>query len=125
MAEKPRPRHDLLCPQGKTFRRTIAGRMPNGDIWDLTGWKARIEIRTVLPFNSDSVVLKRLTTETDGLEIRTINNESFIDISIEATETAAFPIGSHFWELEIENDDGFVPYIMAPSRFKVVAENTL
>lgn len=125
MAEKPRKKYDVLCPQGKTFRRVIAGRMPNGDLWDLTGWKARVEIRTVLPFNPQSEVIKRLTTENGGLEITTVDGESRIRMLIGAVETAEFPIGKHVWELEIENDDGFVPYLMSPSPFKVVAENTL
>lgn len=125
MAEKPRPRIDLLCPQGKTFRRVIAGRMPNGDLWDLTGWTARVEIRTILPYNPGSVVIERLTTENGGLEIQTDNGESKIILLISAERAAEFPIGNHIWELEIENNNGFVPYLMAPSRFKVVPENTL
>lgn len=125
MAEKPKPKIPLLCPQGKTFQRVIIGQSSDGEIWDLTNWKARIEIRSSLPQDPNSEVLILLTTENGGIMIETINNESRVIIRMDARTTASFPVGSYIWELELEDASGFVPYLMAPSKFKVVAENTV
>lgn len=125
MSETPKPKKDLICPQGKTFRRTIVGRGAGGSIWNLTNYSARIEVRNLLPTDPNSEVLVRLTTENGGIEIDTVEDESRLVIKIEAEVTATFPVGNYIWELEVESPDGEVPYLMSPSKFKVLAENTL
>lgn len=125
MAETPKPKKDLLCPQGKTFRRVVLGRKPNGDLWDLTGYTARIDVRTKLPTDPSSELITRLTTENGGIEIQTEDEQSRVVIKMEASVTAQLPVGNYIWELEVESATGEVPYLMSPSKFKVVAENTL
>jgi len=124
MVDKVKSKIPLLCPQGKTFSRVFVGNTLEGAQWDLTGWSAHIQIRTSLPSNDDSVLIAEFF-DGDGLEIITENGASKVVWTIDADVTASFDVGSYIWELELESPTGFVPYLMAPSKFKVLAENTV
>lgn len=129
MALVKKDKKDVICPQGKTFQLSVYAKDPvTNKITDLTGYEARVEVRSVLPTPdnepSDEDVLVRLTSG-DG-DITFTPESGKVVITIDADITATFPVGTYYWELELERtSDGFVPYIMAPSKFKVLNEVTL
>jgi hypothetical protein len=126
MAIHKKPKFPRLCPKGKTYTDTWTFKDKHGEIIDRTGWTARIEIRSEIPGTdaepADASVLVTLTTENGGITI----NGGTVHITIDAETTADFAVGSYVWDLElIRPGDGFIPYIMEPSSFKVTPEVTL
>ena len=128
MALKKAPKQKLLCPQGKTFTKSIRITDKFKNLADLTGYTARIEIRSVLPTLGESTpedddVIHVLTTENGGITIDPLIGKVSLFISDE--DTASFPIQSYIWELELTSSTGNKPYLMSPSAFQVLSENTL
>lgn len=122
------PKQKIICYQGKTLRFSVVLTDSDQNLQDLTGFTARIEVRTALPTlgqntPDDGDVLSLLTTENGGINIQPELGR--VDIFIADEETETFPVGSYFWELELESPSGDVPPIMAPSSFQVLQENTL
>ena len=127
MALAKKSKQKLICPQGKTFRAVMRFNDNNGNIIDLTGYTARIEIRDTLPTetsvtNDDNVIFV-LTTQNGGISIDPLLGKVSLFISKE--NTASFAVASYFWELELISSNGETPYIMAPSAFSVLGEVTL
>lgn len=128
MASSKRSKIPVVCPQGKSFKYTIYWKDGLGKAVKLDGYTARCEIRTVFPTlgtsaAGDSDVLYTLTTENDRIVID--EDAGKIMLNIPPQDTADFPIGVYFWELELVDTEGDVPYLMDVSKFKVVTEVTL
>ena len=128
MAKSKRSKISVICPQGKTFLYNIYWRDPFGKAILLDGYSARSEIRTVFPTlgiseAGDDDVIYSMTTDNGRIEID--EDAGKISINIPAEDTANFPVGVYFWELELIDPEGYVPYIMDVSKFKVVTEVTL
>ena len=125
MATSKAPKYDRLCKQGKTYTDGFAYTDSYGNPVDYSDYTARIEIRSAIPTSASTVgdddVLITLTTENDGI---TIDGHKVL-IDIDAETTATFPVGTYYWELELIASDGYIPYIMEPSKFKVTQEVTL
>lgn len=125
MALSKKPKQKLFCTQGETFRHTFYFQDEHGNYADLSGYTARVEIRTEVPDEnstaSDDNVLIRLETGGNGITIDTIK----MTLEIDATTTAEFAEGTYFYEPELVAPSGDVIKFIAPSQFVVLPEVTL
>lgn len=90
-------RLNLYIEQGATYYKTLQY-TKDGSPVDLSGSTARLQVRPTLPSTD---VLFELTTENGGIELETAGTIGRIDLSIEATDTAAFTFTSAVYDLEI------------------------
>jgi hypothetical protein len=86
---------DLLIEQGATFTKSLTLVQSNGSPRDLTGYTARMQIRTAL---TGPVVLE-LSTENGGIIIEELAGK--IHLEITAGQTAALTIRSGVYDLEM------------------------
>lgn len=126
MALEKKDKKPVICAQGKTFNDVARFSDRFGNVIDLTGYTASLQVRDSLPDPDDPseglrVALSSEVSSDDG-SLEFDLNSGLIRITISATKTATFPVGSLVWELELTGPGGFVPYFMAPSKFKVEAE---
>jgi hypothetical protein len=110
---------NLAVMQGSTFSRTLSWQI-DGEPVDLTGYTARMQIRTVRVNTKPQKLLYTLTSENGGLLVDRQNGS--ITISIEAVNTAKLPAGSHLYDLELATGD----YVqrLVQGRLDVLAEVT-
>lgn len=127
MALSKLPKLKLYCRQGKTFRHPFYFSDQYENITDLSGYTARMEVRTEFPDEDstaeDADVLIRLETGGDGITIDGPKGELVIEI--DADTTATFPEGSYVYEPELITPSGDVVDFIAPSSFVVLPEVTL
>lgn len=128
MAIEKLPKLKLFCRQGKTFRHPFYFADEFGNITDLSGYTARMEVRTQFP-NEDSTaedddVLIRIDTDSNG-GITIDGAKGELVLEIDAATTATFPEGSYFYEPELVAPSGDVIDFFAPSSFVVLPEVTL
>lgn len=125
MAITKRPKYPRICKQGKTYKDIFGYKGSNEEYLDLSDYTARIEIRSQAPSSTstagDEDVLITLTTENGMITI----DGGIVTMEIDAETTATFPVGPYLWELELVRSDGYIPYLMEPSSFKVTQEITL
>lgn len=112
---------DLTVDQGATFRRTIIYNDPvTGDPVNLTGYTARMHLRTVV--TSEDIVLE-LTTENGRLTIDPLIGK--IIVEVEATAMEDVVAGRYVYDLELVSaDDPPVVMRLIEGRIKVKAEVT-
>lgn len=115
MALSKKPKLKMFCTQGETFRHTFYFQDEYGNYADLTGFTARMEIRS-----SDDDLLIRLETG-DGI---TIEGKK-MTVEIDATTTAGFATATYSYEPELIAPSGDVIKYFAPSPFVVLPEVTL
>jgi hypothetical protein len=110
---------NLLVMQGSTFSRTISWQI-DGEPVDLTGYTARMQIRTVQVNTKPQRLLYSLTSENGKLLVDRQNGS--ITMSIDAVNSATLPAGSHVYDLELVTGD----YVqrLVQGRFDVSAEVT-
>lgn len=72
---------------------------------DLAGFTARMQIRAKL---EDSIVIKELTTENGGIVID--NTTKTIQLTISATDTAAFTFQTAVYSIELVNGSVVTPF---------------
>lgn len=128
MALSKLPKLKLYCRQGKTFRHPFYFSDEHGNITNLSGYTARMEIRTEYPTTlseaGDADVLVRLDTDNGGIVIDGPKGQ--LHIVIEAAVTATFPeASSYVYEPELITPSGEVEDFIAPSSFVVLPEVTL
>lgn len=93
----------LSINQGATYPKRLRWRAPSGAPIDLTGCKARMQLRSEV---DSPLVLLELTTENGRILLG--GTEGTIDLLISAADTAAIAWESAVWDLEIEFPDGTV-----------------
>lgn len=109
----------LKIYQGQTFRFRFAVTQPDEVTpVNLTGYKARMQIRETLP---DDDILVTLTTENGGITITEITG--LVDLVISAADTAAldidFDVAQWVYDLEIYDDT------VSPVYVERIAEGTV
>ncbi len=92
---------DLTIYQGATFRKRLVWTV-NGTAVDLTGFTARMQIRSSI---GDSTALIEMTTENGGISITAVDGQ--IDLFISSDDTASLSFNSGVYDLEL-NDSGEV-----------------
>ena len=113
----------LVIYQGTTFDVTFTWRQPIvspatvGTPVDLTGYTARMQVRSSIA--SDEVLLE-LTTENGGITLGDVAGT--IALHLDATDTAALEFTSGVWDLELVSAD--VVTRLLGGRLKVSKEVT-
>lgn len=108
--------YDTTMNQGDTWRRNLKWNDSAGDPMDLTGYTARMQLRTSV----DSVdVVIELTTGNGRITI-TLPNQ--IDVEISAEDTALIDPGSYKYDLEMIA--GTDVHKLLRGKIKVIAEVT-
>jgi len=95
--------YDITIEQGATFELPIVWKDEKGTPIDLTGYKARMQIRKRI--RSDEI-LASLTTENGRIVLG--GAAGTIDIVIPATETEKFSFSRGVYDLELEGPGGYV-----------------
>ena len=110
---------NLLVQQGSTFSRTLTWEI-DGEPVDLTGYTARMQIRTVQVNTKPAKLLDNLTSENGKLTID--RQTGSITINMNALSTSRLPAGSHLYDLELVSAD----YVqrLVQGRVEVSAEVT-
>ena len=124
MALAKKPKYTVFCPQGKSFSVTVRLKDKFLKVTQLTDCTATCQIREALP-DPENLVDAVLTLTTADGDIEIDEDSGTVTVNIDAVRTAALPVASYIWELEVNFPDGHVPYFMAPSPFKVIAEANL
>jgi hypothetical protein len=99
------------CQQGATFTREIVLRDENDAVIAITGYTARMQIRTAPGASTiTATVSASIASDTITLELT-------------AEETAAIPAWNYYYDLELDNGLGEVDRLLE-GRFEVTAEVT-
>lgn len=98
--------YKIVCDQGATFERLLTIKDSNGDLLDLTGYTARMQVRPEV--ESDSILVE-LTTENGRITLG--DAAGTVSLYIAASDTAALD-KSGFYDLEIIAVDGTVSRIL-------------
>jgi hypothetical protein len=107
---------NFVCPQGSTFRRTLAYTLDDLPI-DLSGYSSRLQVREAY-YSANPVV-----SLTSGNGISIDGPDGLIDILISASVTSAFPTGIHVYDLEIISPSNIVDRLIE-GTFNVTPEVT-
>jgi hypothetical protein len=109
--------YNITCEQGSTFTRTFTITDPDGGVYDLTGFAARMHIRR--DFDSASTMFQA-TTANGCITISTVFGEIHVDLTAAQTATIT---RDGVYDLEIYNDEGIV-YKVVKGRFILDKEVT-
>lgn len=108
---------DIEWHQGDTFSLLLTWRDVNQDPIDLTGYTARMQLRT--SFDAEEASLE-LTTENDRISLGGSNGE--IQLTVDAETMADMDTGSYKYDLEMVV--GATVRKILKGKFKVLAEVT-
>lgn len=109
--------YNITCEQGSTFSRTFTIQNPDGTVYDLTNFAARLQIRR----DFDSATTMFVASSGNGhISISPLFGEITVDIS--ALETATITRDG-VYDLEIYDDAGIV-YKVVKGRFTLDKEVT-
>jgi len=89
-------RRRAACEQGASFRRKLTLKTDDGDRVDLTGYLARMQVRSSL---EATAVIVELTSANGRIEIDGADGEILLKLT--AAETAALPSGAYLYDLEL------------------------
>ena len=110
-------KHNLLVEQGATFSESVVYKTDSGDAVDLTGFTARLMLRTSYSAAEASL---SLTSENGGLTITPESGQ--IDILITDAQTSSLASGVYVYDLEIDN--GTIVRRLIEGRATVTPEAT-
>lgn len=105
-------KYKIICDQGSTLRRTLTinAQATTPTPWNLTGFSARMHVRTTI--EATTTVLE-LGTDIGGLEITATPGELLLEVS--ATDTAALTAAIYVYDLEVESPSGIVTRLLEGS----------
>lgn len=109
-------KHNLTCPQGATFQRTLTYRI-DGVAVNLTSYSARMQVR------QNAFAQSTVVSLTSGNGITLGGAAGTITIAISATSTSSIPAGAYVYDLEIESAGGEVTRLLE-GKFVVTPEVT-
>lgn len=109
--------YDIEWHQGDTFSVVLTWRDVNKDPVDLTGYTARMQLRTSVDAETNSL---ELTTENDRISLGGTNGE--IQLTVDADTMAAMDAGSYKYDLEMVV--GASVRKLLKGKFKILAEVT-
>ena len=95
--------HNITIEQGATFVFNLTWKDSLGSPVDLTGYKARMQVRTK---HSAPVALLDLSTDEGSITLGGATGQ--INCRAEATETTGMPAKTGVYDLELEDITGFV-----------------
>jgi hypothetical protein len=109
--------YNITCEQGSTFSRTFTIQQPDGTVYDLTGFSARMQIRR--DFDA-STAMFTASSQNGHITMSVLFGEINVDIS--AAETAAITRDG-VYDLEIYDQEGVV-YKVVKGIFMLAKEVT-
>lgn len=109
--------YNFTTDQGSTFERHIAVKNPDGSVFDLTGYSARMQIRRDLA--SPDVMLE-LTSDNGRIVIGDV--EGTLDLYVSAADSSASLTRDGVYDLEIFRNS--VVYRLIRGDFRVNLEVT-
>lgn len=92
----PAGTYNITAEQGATFTRVLTWRDSNDALINLTGYTARMQVRTI--YESTTIELS-LTTENDRITLG--GAAGTISLSVSATDMSAMEIRSFVYDLEL------------------------
>lgn len=110
-------KYNITANQGETFNFSFTI-STDGTPWDLTGYTARMQVRTTVEATTKLLDL----TSTDG-DITLGGVAGTVAITVSATDMAALIAGRHVYDLEVVSAGGTV-YRILEGKFSVKAEVT-
>lgn len=102
--------YNIICDQGATFTRTITWKDSNGSPVNLTGYTARMSLRSTI---DSSVEVLSLTTANSRITLGGVAGT--ITLNVDATTTAALAAGQYVYDLEAVSGGGTVTRIVMGS----------
>ena len=87
---------DLTIEKGASFRKTFLWKDSDKNIIDLSGYTARMQIRTSV---NSSTIISELTTENGGITITSL--EGKIELYISDTDTSAISYNKGAYDIEL------------------------
>lgn len=108
--------YNIICEQGATFQRNLLWQS-NGVPTDLTGYTARMQVRT--DYASTAIIVE-LTTENNRISLGGVAGT--IALTIPATITAALTPAVYVYDLELIS--GSIVYRLVQGKFSVSPEVT-
>jgi hypothetical protein len=121
-------KYDLKCKAGTTFRKQFTFKTRHDNLWDFTGFTARMQVRANIDAEDVLVELKTEYVENPPVSgaygTITIDTETAtLSLFISDEFTSTFPIGSYLWDIEIVSPGGDVDCPLE-GKFKVTGEIT-
>ena len=110
--------YNINCDQGATFSRTITWTDSARTPYNLTGYTARMHVRTTA---ATTTTLIELTTANSRITLGGASGT--VTLTISATDTAALTPGKYVYDLELVSGGGVVSRIIE-GNFVVKAEVT-
>ena len=101
-------KHNFAAKAGTTFRRVLIFKDEDDHLIDMTGWTARMQLRTAIDATGAPAV--DVNTTNGGITIRPTHGEITILISdtvMSAANTTGSPI-TYYYDLEVVNSLGEV-----------------
>jgi hypothetical protein len=113
--------YNITCQQGATFQRQLTWTDPARDAYNLTGYTARMQVRSNV--TSNTIIATLSTTAGNTGTITLGGTAGTVDLLISATNTAALTAGQYVYDLELVSGGGVVTRLLE-GNFKVTAEVT-
>ena len=92
----PAGKYDITTDQGATFSRVITYKDSSGNLINLTGYTARMQVRAT--YNSPDILLS-LTTENSRIALG--GTAGTITLSVPSADMATLPYGTFVYDLEL------------------------
>ena len=113
--------YNITCQQGATFQRQVTWTDSARDAYNLTGYTARMQVRSDV--TSNTIIATLSTTAGNTGTITLGGTAGTVDLLISATNTAALTAGQYVYDLELVSGGGVVTRLLE-GNFKVTAEVT-
>jgi len=113
--------YNITCQQGATFQRQLTWTDSARDAYNLTGYTARMQVRSNV--TSNTIIATLSTTAGNTGTIALGGTAGTVDLLISATNTAALTAGQYVYDLELVSGGGVVTRLLE-GNFKVTAEVT-
>lgn len=110
--------YSFTMDKGTTFVSTVVWKDSNGDPIDISNYEARMHIRRATTGNA---LIHSLSSTAGDIVIDGPNGA--LQLTIAASDSAAFPAGKHVYDLEIESNTGIVVRLIR-GTFVVISEVT-
>ena len=113
--------YNITCQQGATFQRQVTWTDSARDAYNLTGYTARMQVRSNV--TSNTIIATLSTTAGNTGTITLGGTTGTVDLLLYATNTAALTAGQYVYDLELVSGGGVVTRLLE-GNFKVSAEVT-
>jgi hypothetical protein len=113
--------YNITCQQGATFQRQLTWTDPARDVYNLTGYTARMQVRDNVSANA--IIIALSTTAGSGGTITLGGTAGTVDLLIPAANTTTLTAGQYVYDLELVSGGGVVTRLLE-GNFKVTGEVT-